>query len=67
MLWVEEIQCTLPEGYSIVERVSDTTELYNESGKRVEIVDDHGHPAIVLDILHNKEGRSFAKYLRLDK
>lgn len=49
MIWITEILCTLPEGYLIAECVSGTTELYNERGQRVEIVDDHGHPAVEIE------------------
>ena len=57
----------LPDGYEVAECNGGTLELYDPQGKRVEILDDHGHPAIVTGVGYNKEGKAFVHYLRLDK
>ena len=67
MIWAEPITCTLPDGYTIAECVSGTMELYNPDNQREEIVDDHGHPAIVTGMGVNSAGKTFTRYQRLDK
>jgi len=58
---------TLPDGYEVAESNGGTLELYNPQGERVQIMDDHGHPAVVTGIGYNRDGKAFAHYLRLDK
>lgn len=57
----------LPDGYEVSESNGGTTELYDPQGRRVEIVDDHGHPALYVGDGINKNGDRFTRYLRLDK
>ena len=67
MIWIETINITLPEGYTIAENMYNEKCLFDAENKHVDIIDDHGHPAIITGFGYNKEGKSFAKYLRLDK
>lgn len=67
MVWIYPVVCTIPDGYSVGKAEDGASYLYNERNQYMEIVDDHGHPAIVTGVGYNKEGKSFARYLRLDK
>jgi hypothetical protein len=67
MVWADEIAVNLPDGYEIAKSNSGPMELYDPDGERVEITDDHGHPAIMLDLYHSKSGKPYGHYLRLDK
>lgn len=67
LIWIEPVTITIPDGYSIDESNSGPREMYDRDGQRVEIVDDHGHPAILIGIGRNRDGKAFARYQRLDK
>jgi len=67
MVWVSPIDITLPEGYSVAECASGGRELYDLQDQRVEIVDDHGHPALLVDVRTNKRGKQYGVYQRLDE
>lgn len=67
MRWITPIEATLPDGYSIAESASGPKELYDTQGEYVKIVDDHGHPAILIDVRQNKRGKQYGVYNRLDK
>ncbi|HBS60894.1 MAG TPA: hypothetical protein DEA44_16730 [Firmicutes bacterium] len=67
MIWVEPVQITLPDGYTVAESESGPREMYDPQGRYVKIFDDHGHPAIMYGTGRGREGKPFAKYFRLDK
>lgn len=67
MLWAEPVEITLPDGYSVGESADGTRHLYDPEDKYEPIVDDHGHPAIVIGAWQNKDGKPFTRYQRLDK
>lgn len=67
MIWVEPVQITLPEGYTIAENNTGSLALYDPQGNPTAIGDDHGHPAIYLETWRNKQGKPFDRYQRLDK
>lgn len=55
----------LPDGYTVAECNGRTLEIYDPQGERDQIVDDHGHPAVVAGVGYAKGGKIFARYLRL--
>jgi hypothetical protein len=67
MIWADEITITLPGGYEIAESADSEKHLYDAKGEYVQIDDDHGHPAILLDVYYSKTGKPYGHYLRLDK
>jgi hypothetical protein len=67
MIWVTAIEITLPDGYEVSECVDGSKQLYDKKGDQIEILDDHGHPAILLDIYNNKQGKPYGHFIRLDK
>jgi hypothetical protein len=67
MIWVTAIDIVLPDGYTVAESNSGSKELYDENDNQVDIIDDHGHPAILLDVYNNKQGKHYGHFLRLDK
>ena len=67
MIWVTAIDCTLPDGYSVAECQDGSTQLYDKNNEHVQIIDDHSHPAILLDVYHAKSGKPYGHFLRLDK
>lgn len=66
MIWAEPIMCTLPEGYTIAESNGGTKELYDNNGRRVAIIDYHGHPSVVLGIKRDKRGNTIVIHKQLD-
>jgi hypothetical protein len=67
MITVTPVEITLPDGYEIAKSASGPKELYDAQGEYVQIVDDHGHPAILIDVRYNKRGKQYGVYNRLDK
>lgn len=67
MIWADPIEITLPDGYSVAEAADGQQYLYDARGRQEPILDDHGHPAIVIGVGVNKQGKTFSRCLRLDK
>ena len=67
--WMESqpVEISLPEGFTIAPNTYGELMLWNATGTHVDIVDDHGHPAIVIEHWTNKNGKPFTRYRRLDK
>jgi hypothetical protein len=66
-IWTTPIECVLPDGYSVAECVDGSMQLYDAQDQRVEIEDDHGHPAILECVRYNKRHKPYGVYTRLDK
>lgn len=67
MRWVTPIEITLPDGFEIAESADGQRFLYDAQGQHVAIEDDHGHPAILVDVRANKRGKQYGVYQRLDR
>lgn len=67
LLSAEPVEITLPDGYTIARNGYDELRMFDAAGQYVEIVDDHGHPALIIEQWINKQGKPFLRYQRLDK
>lgn len=67
MIWADPVTITIPDGYTIAANNYGDIMLFDTDNCAVDIVDDHGHPAIVIGAGTNKGGKRFARYKRLDK
>lgn len=68
LVWAEEVDCWLPDGWQVGVTAFDTHEIYDDKGERVDITDDNGHPAYMTGVYFDgKTSRAALKRLDHDQ
>ena len=60
------VDISIPVGYEVCKNTFGELQLFDNQGRYIDVIDDHGHPAILIEIWQNKNGKPFPRYLRLD-